>query len=426
MSSRDRVQAALNHQTPDRVPVDIGGTDISGVHASTYVKLRAALGLPVTVPKAYDTFQMLAQIDDDFRRLLGVDAVGLALPYTVFGYRNEGWKPFRMPDGTGVLVSRHFVADALPDGSLVQYPRGDRSYPPSGRMAADGFYFDVLYRQSPFDEKSLDAKRWVEETYGLCRDEDLRYLEEQSRWLRANTDYAVVADLNPAGFGGFVAMVAPHVGRPGGIRNPEEFWMSYLTRRNHIQDIFAHQHELQMKNLEMYRQALADRIDVIIMCKTDFGAQSGPLIAPATYRDLFKPLHRKMNDWVHANTSWKTFFHTCGDVSLLLEDFIEAGLDVLNPVQISADNMDPVHLKEAYGDRLAFWGGGISTQATLPFGTPEEVEAEVTRNLQVLGRQGGFVFAPDQNIQPAVPIENLMAMIRLLRARAGSSSGGGV
>jgi len=416
MSSRERVSAALHHQVPDRVPLDIGGTDITGIHASTYVKLRAALGLPAATPRAYDTFQMLAEVEDDVRQAIGVDVVGLALPYTVFGYRNEGWKPFRMPDGTDVLVSRHFVADTLSDGSLVQYPRGDRSWAPSGRMASGGFYFDVLYRQQPIEEQCLDARRWVEETYGLCRDEDLRYLEERSRWLTENTEYALIADLNPAGFGGFVAMVAPHVGRPTGLRNPEELWMSYLTRKSHIQDIFSYQYELQMKNLAMYHQALADRIDVIIMSKTDFGAQSGPIIAPETYRELFKPLHRKMNDWVHENTSWKTFFHTCGDVSLLLQDFVEAGLDVLNPVQISAENMNPAPLKKAFGDELVFWGGGVSTQFTLPFGTPGEVEEEVERSLEEFGSQGGFVFAPDQNVQPGVPIENLMAVIRTLGA----------
>jgi hypothetical protein len=414
---RERIRAALEHRTPDRVPLDIGGTDITGIHVSTYLKLRAALGLPTTTPKAYDTFQMLAEFEDDLRRAIGVDVIGLALPYTVFGYRNEGWKPFRMPDGTDALVSRNFVADALPDGSLVQFPQADRTCLPSGRMARDGFYFDLLYRQPAFSEESLDACRWVDETYRLCRDEDLRYLEEQSRYLSANTDYAVVADLNPAGFGGFVALVAPHVRRPTGIRNPEEFWMSYLGRKSHIQDIFSYQSELQMKNLKMYRQALGDRIDVIIMCKTDFGMQNGPIIAPEIYRDLFKPLHRKMNDWVHENTNWKTFFHTCGDVSLLLPDFVEAGLDVLNPVQISASNMDPAHLKDAYGDKLVFWGGGVSTQTTLAFGTREQVEEEVSRNLEIFGNGGGFVFAPDQNVQPAVPIENLVAVLETLNTK---------
>jgi hypothetical protein len=414
MRSRERVRAALEHRTPDRVPVDIGGTDITGIHVSPYLKLRAALGLPPSVPRAYDTFQMLAEIEEDLRQAIGADVVGLALPYTVFGYRNAEWKPFRMPDGTEVLVSGHFVADPQPDGSLVQYPRGDRNFPPSGRMAADGYYFDVLYRQLPFDEATLDAKRWVEETYAPCREEDLRYLEERSRWLSEHTDCAIVADLNPGGFGGFVALVAPHVPRPSGLRNPEEFWMSYLSRASHIQDIFSHQYELQMKNLRMYAQALGERIDVIVMSKTDLGTQSGPIIDPETYRQLFKPLHRKMNDWVHENTSWKTFFHTCGDVSLLLQDFVEAGLDVLNPVQISAANMEPSRLKEAYGDKLVFWGGGISTQTTLAFGSPAQVEEEAGRNFEAFGRQGGFVFAPDQNIQPTVPTANLLALLRAL------------
>ncbi len=416
-TSRERVRAALRHEQPDTVPLDIGGTDITGIHAAAYTKLKSALGLGNGIPKAFDTFQMLAEIEDSVREALNVDVVGLSLPYTVFGYRNEGWKPFRMPDGTEVLVSEHFTTDVLTDGSLVQFPQADSSCSPSGKMAKDGYYFDVLTRQLPFDEKSLDAERWVGETYGLCAEEDLRYLEEKSLFFQQNTEYAVITDLNPAGFGGFIALLAPHVKHPTGIRDAEEFWMSYLLRKNHIQDIFHYQYEIQMKNLEMYHQALGDRIDVMIMSKTDFGAQSGSIISPETYRELFKPLHKKMNDWVHQHTSWKTFFHTCGDVTALLEDFIEAGLDILNPVQISAGGMDPSFLKDSYGDRLVFWGGGVSTQKTLSFGTPEEVEAEVTRNLEIFGRQGGFIFATDQNIQPTMPLENIMAMLNVLEAK---------
>jgi hypothetical protein len=412
MTSRERVQTALRHRKPDRVPLDIGGTDCTGIHASTYCKLREALGIQGGPPKVFDTFQMLAEVEEGVRRRLDADVISLGYPRTVFGYRNENWKPFRMPDGTEVLVSGHFQYDLLPDGSFVQYPQGDKSFEPSARMPGAGYYFDVLSRQKPIEEGALNAKRWVEETFNLCQDEDLRLLEATSRSLHEGTEYAIFADLNPGSFGGNIPIQAPHIPHPSGIRNMEEFWVSYLIRREHIREIFSYQYELQMKNLEMYREALGDRIDVVLISKNDFGAQNGPLIPPEVYRELIKPLHAKMNAWVHRNTSWKTFFHSCGDVTAFLDDFIEAGLDILNPVQIGAGKMDPLLLKENYGDRLVFWGGGINTQQTLPFGTTDEVASEVATNVGIFGREGGFVFATVQNIQPLVPTENIMAMLQ--------------
>jgi uroporphyrinogen-III decarboxylase len=188
-----------------------------------------------------------------------------------------------------------------------------------------------------------------------------------------------------------------------------------VLRKGYVQEIYQLQLELQMKNLEMYRQAVGDRIDVVVMSGTDFGSQNGPFISPDAYRELYKPLHKEMNDWVHANTGWKTFFHTCGSLVGLFDDFHEAGIDILNPVQISAAGMDPASLKSGYGDKFVFWGGGIDPQHTLPFGTPEQVREEVARNIRLFGQGGGFVFANVHNIQAGVPVENLVAMFETLR-----------
>jgi len=146
------------------------------------------------------------------------------------------------------------------------------------------------------------------------------------------------------------------------------------------------------------------------MSGTDFGSQNGPFISPDAYREMYKPLHRRMNDWVHNNTPWKTFFHTCGSLIGLLDDFHEAGVDILNPVQISAKGMDPKFLKNNFGDKFVFWGGGIDAQHTLPFGSPEKVEREVAENIRVFGKNGGFVFNNVHNIQAGIPVENLTAL----------------
>jgi len=170
-----------------------------------------------------------------------------------------------------------------------------------------------------------------------------------------------------------------------------------------------------MKNLEMYRQAVGDRIDVVVMSGTDFGSQNGPFIAPEAYREIFKPLHKKMNEWVHANTGWKTFFHTCGSIVAYLDDFAEAGIDILNPVQISAAGMSPEFLKGKYGETFTFWGGAIDAQHTLAFGTPEQVRKEVAHNVAIFSKGGGFVCNNVHNIQATVPVENIVALFETVR-----------
>lgn len=417
MTSRERVRSAINHQVPDRVPLDLGSTLVTGIQASIYAKLKKALGISGGNIRVYDPFQMLAEVEEEVKKALGVDTYGIQLPVNIFGYRNENWKPFTMFDGTEVLISGHFEYDMLENGDIVQYPKGDRSAPPSGKMPEGGYYFDSIVRQEPIDDSKLDPKEWVMQTYSLYTEEDLRYLEETSRWYFENTDYALIGNFWGAGFGDIAIVPGPHIPHPKGIRDPEEWYVSVITRKQYIKDIFGYQFELQMKNLKMYREAVGERIEVIVMSGTDFGSQHGPFISPAAYRDMFKPLHRAMNDWVHENTPWKTFFHTCGSIAAFLDDFAEAQVDILNPVQISAFGMEPELLKEQYGDRFVFWGGGVDSQGVLSFGTPEEVRLQVAHNIEVFSRGGGFVFNNVHNIQTTVPLDNLLAFFATLKKK---------
>jgi hypothetical protein len=297
----------------------------------------------------------------------------------------------------------------------VQYPSGDRSAPPSGRMPKGGFYFDAIVRQEPIDEAKLDPREWVAQSYAPYTEEELRFIEETSRWWYENSSYGLVGNLWGAGFGDIAVVPGPAIPHPKGIRDPEEWYVSTLLRKEYVREIFHLQFEVGMKNLELYRQAAGDRIDVAVMSGTDFGAQHGPFIAPEAYRELWKPLHKAMNEWVHANTKWKTFYHTCGSIVAYLDDFAEAGVDILNPVQISAAGMSPEILKERYGDRFVFWGGAVDVQSTLAFGTPDQVRAEAKRNTAVLGRGGGFVYNNVHNIQATVPTENILALFRSAR-----------
>jgi uroporphyrinogen-III decarboxylase len=143
--------------------------------------------------------------------------------------------------------------------------------------------------------------------------------------------------------------------------------------------------------------------------------QGGTLISPRAYRKLYQPFHKQINDWVHANTNWKTFIHSCGSVINLVEDFIASGFDIVNPVQTSAANMDPRELKRRFGDRVTFWGGGVDTQQELPYGTPDQVRRQVRERIEIFGAGGGFVFNTIHNVQPNTPIDNVLAMYETVR-----------
>jgi uroporphyrinogen-III decarboxylase len=195
----------------------------------------------------------------------------------------------------------------------------------------------------------------------------------------------------------------------------EEWQMSTITRRNHLIKIFERQCEIGLANLQKIAAAVGNQIAAVITSYTDFGAQNGPFVSPQTYRTLYKPFNKAVNDWVHKHTTWKTFTHCCGSVRALLPDFVEAGFDILNPVQTSAARMDPVELKKTFGDVLTFWGGGIDTQRTLPFGTPEQVREEVRERIKVFGAGGGFVFTPVHNVQARTPVENIVAVYEAVR-----------
>jgi hypothetical protein len=410
MTPRERVRKAVEHRQPDMVPLDLGSTSVTGIHVKAYAKLKKLLKVEEGSIRVCDPYQMLAEVQESVRRVLGIDTLGIQLPYTLFGFKNKNWKPWRMPDGTEVLVSGHFAFDADSEGNLLVYPRGDRGAPPSGKMPRNGYYVDGIVRQAPFKEDELDPKQWVDQTYAEYSDEDMRYLEDVSRWAYEETEYSIVGNFCDGGLGDIAVVPGPHITHPTGIRDPEEWYVSLATRKNYIKDIFGYQTELVLRNLGMYYEAVGEKIDIIDVSETDFGIQTGLFLSKEAFRELFKPFFQDMNDWIHENTDWKTFYHSCGSIEELLDDFIDMGVDIINPVQYTADGMDLGFLKNTYGDRITFWGGGIDSQRTLPFGTPEEVREGVIENMKTLSKNGGFVFSAIHNIQPDVPGKNLEAM----------------
>lgn len=394
----------------------MGATWVTSISASAYSRLRTALGLPAKPPRVHEPLQLLGEVEDDVRSKLGIDVAGIWPQATIFGYRNVGWKPWRLQDGTEVLVSRQFETTTDENGDILVYPKGDRTAQPSGRLPKGGFYFDAIVRQQPLDMDNLDPAEWAEQ-FGVFSEADLKNFEAEADRLYRETDYGIILNFGQAGLGDIAIVPGEMLINPKGVRDPQLWYECLVTHTEYVRGIFALQTEIVLKNLKLLHQAVGEKLDAVIISGTDFGTQRGPFASPKLFRDLWKPFYKRMNDWVHVNTNWKTFYHSCGSVAALLDDFVEMGVDILNPVQCSAFGMDAATLKTKYGDKLVFWGGGVDTQKTLPFGTPDEVRREVRERVNIFGRGGGFVFNTIHNIQAQTPVENVVAMFEEVLGR---------
>lgn len=419
MNSRERLAATLAHQQPDRVPVDFGATAVTGVHVSVVHRLRQRLlGEPDYRVKVIEPYQMLGEIDDRLRDALGLDVIGVAARKSLFGTENRDWKPFTLFDGTPCLVPGTFNVTPAPDGGWHIYPEGDTGVGPSGHMPADGYFFDAVIRQDPIDEERLAPADNLEE-FGLLKEADLAYYQAQRQWLGEHAQLGALLVIPGAAFGDIALVPAPWLKHPRGIRDVQEWYISTKTRRDYVYQVFEQQCAYALQNLATLSEHFGDTVQVAMITGTDFGTQRGPFISVQAYRDLFQPFHRQINDAIHRHTAWKTFIHSCGSVYQLIPDFIQAGFDILNPVQCSAADMAPVRLKREFGRDLVFWGGGVDTQHTLAFGEPGAVYREVRDRLAIFGEGGGFVFNAIHNIQGNTPIENVEALFRALRDGAG-------
>ena len=416
MTSRERLQRALDHQTADRVPIDVGATFVTGIHLTALTRLRrAVLGETGHRVKVCEPYQMLGEVDDELRAALGIDVVGTLGRKSIFGTDEAAWKPFTFWDGTEVLVPHNFnitVDEAT--GDWLMYPEGDTRVPPSGRLPKGGYFFDSIVRQEPVDEARLDPADNTEE-FTLFGPAELAFYQARKEWFEERREYGAILVIPGAGFGDIALVPAPFLKHPKGIRDIAEWYMATASRRDYVRAVFEKQCEIALRNIETLVDIFGDLVQVALVTGTDFGTQRGPFIAPAAYRELFKPFHERVNRLIHGRTRWKTFIHSCGSVFDFLPDFIEAGFDILNPVQCSAAKMEPRALKKEFGRRLVFWGGGVDTQRTLPFGTPDEVYREVRERIDILGEGGGFVFNTIHNIQGPTPVENLLAMFKAVR-----------
>jgi len=367
--------------------------------------------------KVVEPYQMLGEIDGVLRQALGIDVIGLTPRRTMFGFENQGWKPFTLFDGTEMLVPEKFNVQPSDDGRLLMYPEGYHSAPPSGVMPKGGYFFDAIVRQPPIDESKLNPADNLEE-FGLFSADDVAWYERRIQELHDGTDQGIILTMPGTAFGDIALVPVPWMKHPKGIRDIEEWYVSTATRKEYVRSIFEKQCEIALQNLETLIRVLGNRVQAVFLTGTDFGTQRGTFISVKAYLDLFQPFHQRVNRLVHQKTQCKTFIHSCWSVYNLLPDFIEACFDILNPVQCSAAKMEARMLKREFGKQLVFWGGGVDTQKTMPFGTADEVYREVRERIEILGEDGGFVFNSVHNIQGNTPVENLQAMFRAIRDSA--------
>lgn len=397
MNHRDRVLTALRHQEPDRVPIDFGATGDSTIMAVAYQSLRERLGLGPSTTRVVDIYQHTAVIEEDVRQALGIDVM------PIFDEPNE-WRPDTLADGSPVEFPAKFRPQLQADGSQVVF---DAAGNVALKMPKGGHYFDPVYSPLAEATSASDIEKHLDaiENYDTPAHLDKSYEEQaqKAKALRENTDYALVGF-----FGGHVLQAGQS------LRGWETFLMDLLVNKKLAHALMDRLTEAHLRRFEHFAATVGQYVDVIHF-EEDLGMQDRPLMRPSLYREMVKPYHQKLFSFAKSRCDAYLLLHTDGAVAPFIPDFIEMGVDAVNPVQVSAAGMDTKKLEKEFGRDITFWGAGCDSQMILPFGTPQEVADEVKRRIDDLAPGGGFVFAPIHNVQAGVPAENTIAMFETAR-----------
>jgi len=413
MNSREQFLKSVNHRQTDRIVVDLGSTAVTGIHVKTVSNLRRYYGLQRKPIRVIEPFQMLGEVGWELIDSIGIDVIGAWGKDNMFGFHNHGpYKEWKTPWGQRVMVPRNFNT-TTENEDVLMYPEGDTSIQPSARMPKTGYFFDAIIRQQPFDDDNLNVEDNLEE-FGLISENDLEHwrVEVDKAYFSGK---AVIAAFGGTALGDIALVPGMQMRHPKGIRDIAEWYMSTISRPDYIEKIFDRQSEIAIENLKRLYKVVGNKVNAVFMCGTDFGTQDSTFCSVEQFDEIWLPYYRRMNDWIHENTEWKTFKHSCGAVEPFMDSFIRAGFDIINPVQINAAGMDPKRLKDRYGRNIVFWGGGVDTQKMLPFGKPEEVREQVLRTCEIFSKDGGFVFNTVHNAQANVPVENVVAMLEAIQ-----------
>jgi uroporphyrinogen decarboxylase len=401
MKSRERILTALKHRVTDRIPVDLGSTESSGITWKAYHNLINHLKLKKDI-LVFDLLQLVCKVDIKILEYIGADAVPLL-------FEPVSWKDWQFEKGLRVKIpGRANLERVSGDGTFLLDPTNKVVI---AKMPRKGYYFDTVHHplQHATSINEIDQAITLFDSYDrpyYC-DEDNKTFQTRAKELHQQTDYAVVGNL-------WVHLLA--AGQD--LRGFEQFMIDLVQNRTIARKILQNQVDAYLPRIDEYINSVGKYIDVI-QVNDDLGTQNSPQMSRELYREMLKPYHKKLWSYIKERSGKPILLHSCGSIYDLIPDLIEIGVDALNPVQVSARNMDTRKLKREFGRYITFWGGGCDTQKILPYGTPEDVRSEVRRRAEELGEDGGFVFCQVHNIQHDVPPENILAMYEELKAIDG-------
>ena len=404
MNSRELIMASINHQEVNRVPMDLGATPSSGISAIAYNNLTKYLGMENSKTKIYDVVQQLAQPEDQFISKFGIDVIDIG---RAFNDQESDWYPITMANGATAYYPKWFKPVKKSDGSYVAYDQEGEiiAKMPEGATFFDETVFPYLegYPDDYNDlSKAMNKVLWqnlAHSPWDHANDPNFwQTLREKAIHLKKTTDKAlmIVCGCNLFEWGTF-------------LRRMDNFLMDIYAEPDEVEKMVDALLKKHLESLKNVCDAVGDVVD-ILRFGDDLGMDSGPFMSPDKYKKIFKPRHQILCDYVHKNSQMKTFLHSCGSIYQLIPDLIEAGYDIINPVQTNVTDMEALKLKKEFGKDITFWGGGADTRHILNRGTTSEVKDDVRRNIEILLPGGGFIFNPIHNIMPDVPPQNIEAM----------------
>ncbi len=403
MKGKERVLTALAHKEADKIPVDCGSMRSTGISAKMYSDYCRHEGVSAGNVKVYDMVQQLAIPEDWYLKRHQIDTVDLA---RTFANAESEWHDFALHDGTVVKYPDWVKVQKKGTSFFIQNDAGELI----AEMPQDSYFFDQKiwpYYGDDTDDFSLLAEKmnrimWCsvpDPMWEYAGERDFyKQIRQHAKKLCETSDYAVVA-----GFGGQLFELGCYL-----YRN-DEFMINLMIEQKRTEKLLDQLTEMHCENLEKFVEAVAGYVDVIVM-GDDLGTQSGPMISPELYRKIIWPRAKKIYGTIKNRSDIKVFLHSCGSVDQFIPMFIEAGVDILNPVQTTALGMDAKKLKREYGRDIVFWGGGVDTQKSMLFSTPEQIRDDVKRNCEIFMKDGGFVFNQIHNMLPGIPPQNIEAM----------------
>ncbi|MCM8824685.1 MAG: methyltransferase [Candidatus Omnitrophica bacterium] len=397
MTSRQRILKALKHKETDRIPVDLGAMDSTGITAVAYNRLKKYLGIESGRTRVFDAFQQVCVVEESILKIVNADV----LPVFPEPAR---WKPAVLPDGSFCEIPERWNPARQADGSENVFDEEGRII---AKRPANSWYFEPVFfpLANATTVKEIESKKEIFENFDwpFYVDETIEQLGERAKHLYQTTDYALMGNF------------AVHIFAGGQLlRGFERFMMDLILEQKIAQCIVDNLAETYIRRFEKYSRYVGPYVQIVNV-NDDLGTQDGLQISPELYRKLVKPYHQKLFQYIKKNFDGYLFLHSDGSIYEIIPDLIEIGVDIINPVQFTAKNMELEKLKKAFGKDITFWAGGCDTQNILPYASPSKVREHVKRCVETLAPEGGFVFCQVHNIQPDVPAQNIMAMYEAVR-----------